>query len=527
MNLRQLLFICFLFGLVSIQCSHSLPFVSSLPFEGIDTTFDFTQSKTIAVYINPSGRDTIDSYLRNIVGLGFISRGYRVINVFPKVVPSISSRWIGHQASAETLIQKTIARSAEFVATTRLQMDSVDFYWGATRHGYYQDKAFRIYVEIAVFDKKTKRLVAAYQSVDTMRFMQEPLQIRTGFYYHEPLFVLIERSLTKFIDNFPFCSLDFANSAFYHFPLVLLVDKSYRKLYPDWKNRLELRMIYVNEIFRDQFDMQFDVRGYRERNSEFSGSLEYELEDLRETTDANDTVYLGITYDRLLALNWKQRSRVGVAFSLGTQAVISAQPVYPDEESWNSIEEAITIVHELGHIFGAPHVLNEASIMYPQIGAMSYLFDPYSHVIIENTRHDFSALKLRGRLEKYLKAIPEIYNIYPSQNVEIVQPLGKLTGGLIRMKSTRNNRVNDTTALIFNTISDTSLSYATLGYLAFSKHHWNEAIALFSKSIELRSDFTEVLWYISRCYTAAGNKTEAASFLKRSKELGTNWITDD
>ena len=324
MNLRQLLFICFLFGLVSIQCSHSLPFVSSLPFEGIDTTFDFTQSKTIAVYINPSGRDTIDSYLRNIVDLGFISRGYRVINVFPKVVPSISSRWIGHQAIAETLIQKTIARSAEFVATTRLQMDSVDFYWGATRYGYYQDKAFRIYVEIAVFDKNTKRIVAAYQSVDTMRFLQEPLQIRTGFYYHEPLFVLIERSLTKFKDKFPFCSLDFANSAFYHFPLVLLVDRSYRKLYPDWKNRLELRMIYVNEIFRDQFDMQFDVRGYRERNSEFSGSLEYELEDLRETTDANDTVYLGITYDRLLALNWKQRSRVGLAFSRYTGSDFSA-----------------------------------------------------------------------------------------------------------------------------------------------------------------------------------------------------------
>ena len=95
------------------------------------------------------------------------------------------------------------------------------------------------------------------------------------------------------------------------------------------------------------------------------------------------------------------------------------------------------------------------------------------------------------------------------------------------MKSTRNNRVNDTTALIFNTISDTSLSYATLGYLAFSKHHWNEAIALFSKSIEFRSDFTEVLWYISRCYTAAGKKAEAESFLKRSKEFGTNWIADD
>lgn len=521
MNLRFLWVLHILITLLSIQCSPSLPFI------GIDSTFNFAHSKTIAVYISPSGRDAVDDHLRNLVDLGFISRGYRVVNIFPKAVPSLASKWSGHQATAETLIQRTIAHSAELVAIVHPQFDSVQVVWAAKMSGYYYKNSFLMQVEMTVFDKKSGKTVAANQSIDTMRMYQEHAQVGTGEHYHEPLYVLMERSLTKVFGDFPFCSLEFANPPSFHFPLVLLVDKSYRNLFSDWKTRLERRMIYVNDMFRNQFDMQFDVRQYREWNSEFTLSLEYEIEQLRYTTGENDTLYLGITNDPLLALNWTQHSRVGLAYCLGTQAVITAQPAFPDANQWNSVEEAVTIVHELGHVFGAPHILNESSVMYPQIGAMSYLFDPYTQVIIESTRRDFLLLKQKDRLEKYIGTIVDVYNNIPSQQAEIIQPLGRMIEGLIRANSTVKSANTDTVACVFRSVSDTSLSYATVGYLAFRKHHWGEAIASFMRSIEFRPDFSEALWYVGRCYLATGDKTRAEAFFDRAKEYGVNWALDN
>jgi uncharacterized protein HemY len=97
----------------------------------------------------------------------------------------------------------------------------------------------------------------------------------------------------------------------------------------------------------------------------------------------------------------------------------------------------------------------------------------------------------------------------------------------LRLTPQKKNNPFDTAGYVRKSIADSSLSNAALGYLAFKKKHWSEAIAFFKRSMELRTDFAEASWYVSKCYDHWGDRNKAEEFLRRAQERGKNWALDE
>jgi hypothetical protein len=69
--------------------------------------------------------------------------------------------------------------------------------------------------------------------------------------------------------------------------------------------------------------------------------------------------------------------RSGLARQLGRHAVVACAPVTP---------RAATIAHELGHLFGAVHVRDRGSVMYPVADFDARFFDPLNRRILAAAR---------------------------------------------------------------------------------------------------------------------------------------------
>ncbi len=511
-------------SLLSIHCS------ASIPFDGSERSFDFSRSFSIAVYVQPSVSDSIDRRLRNLIELDLITKGYHLVYINPEYVPSITGEWIGHQAAAETLIQRTKARMADLIVIARPVMESVDFTYGGNAKYYFSKTNLRMQLELTIVDRVSRKIVLARRSSEIQRAFQDDHMVVSGAYYPEPLRIFLERSLINTLAELPICSRKFAKSPAFVFPLVVMADDGYRDLFPDWKNRLILRMFYVNNIMRSQFDMMFEVKEYREWKSRFSTSLENGLNDLRIGTKNKRTFILGVTNNYMLVHAREQRSQVGLAPFLGTHAIITAQPVYPDALEWNSIEEALTIVHEFGHLFGAPHVADDRSVMHPNVESSAYLFDRTTHIIMESTRNRFFELTTGNRFSQNIATIAQAYLTAPSPQVEIISELGSIINQSIAEEVINNSTSRytfDTLAYTYRLLSDSSLTFAALGYLAYRKHQWASAHRYFLQALQSRPEFAEAGWYVGSCSRRLGDAEAAEKMLRWAREMGMNYELDE
>jgi tetratricopeptide (TPR) repeat protein len=342
--------------------------------------------------------------------------------------------------------------------------------------------------------------------------------------------MVIAKQLTRELLDVPICTTENSAPARHKFKINLWVDRSYREAFPTtWKERLRLRVLYANDILRNQFNIELIISEIIEWDSRFQMTLDKTLQKLYQTSvSKTKSLQLGITLDKNLKRNWFDKANIGLAYLLGNNAVITAQPSFPlVGQSWNSIEEAITIAHEVGHILGAIHTPEKSSIMYPTSGSLSYEFDNVNRRLIESTKATFFIEDEKVVLQNYIQELIAIKDI-PSPNSNPI--LVPMASGLIQ-KYFKNYQKIDEPEEIYSSLSkiipDSIYSLAVLGYIELKFEHYEEAKNLFIKVLELDPEFAEAHWYLGKAYKEIGDKLKADEHRELANPYRKNWILDE
>jgi len=67
---------------------------------------------------------------------------------------------------------------------------------------------------------------------------------------------------------------------------------------------LRRRMVFVNDVYRKYFDLEFKIKGFREWETNHQDSLSYVISQLIEDTrDIQNAIVLGVVLDRAIVFN--------------------------------------------------------------------------------------------------------------------------------------------------------------------------------------------------------------------------------
>lgn len=366
----------------------------------LDQGYDFASNHIIAFYTIPSGHSHLDNTFSRVLFMDLQSRGYQIINV-NKIVESNSDSINSnkHREVADILSKKEYMPASDLILIAKPKWDSTIFMSQLSERqianwhlfSYSGKDILTLESDVTFFDPRLREPVKSFNATDTTHiFIEEKEEV---LYYPEYPWMIVARQLTNNLEDIPICSVVGSFPSKTKIPVSLWVDISYRDAFPhSWKDRLARRILYANDILCPQFGIELVITEYKEWNTVFENSLKHTLEKLqKEETLNKEEIRIGITLNTMLKKNWTDKSNIGLAELDGRNAVITGQPSYPGLGFWNSLEEALTIVHECGHILGAIHVEDTESIMYPSSGEFAFEFDDFNRRVIKKS--------IRNRLE--------------------------------------------------------------------------------------------------------------------------------
>jgi tetratricopeptide (TPR) repeat protein len=295
-----------------------------------------------------------------------------------------------------------------------------------------------------------------------------------------------------------------------------------------WKDRLRLRILYANDILSQQFGVELSVIEFVEWNSFCEITLDQSLQKLSKYNNHDQlTLQIGITLDKKLKWNWINKSQLGLAYLLGTDLVITAQPSFPSiGQSWNSIEEAITLVHEVGHILGAIHVPDRNSIMYPSAGYLCYEFDEMNSQLINITKTDFLNDDYNERLKSYSEQLVQMKDFPSPNSTPILSPIARIIYFKELKDSDKIEDYEKLNSYIADIVADSVYALAVTGLIELKTEKYEEAKSRFTKVLELNPDFAEVQYYLSLVLRKQGETEEADKYYELSKPYRKLWILD-
>lgn len=494
--------------------------------------YGFSNKKSITIYVIPSGRDKLDETYLRVLQMDLQSRGYKTINankhLFANsdIILANSFRQI-----KDSLLAKKYLPLSDVIIIARpiwervyLDPDYLGKVFGDRKRKFNKHMFVRkLSSYVAFFDPKLHRPIMSFSAIDTTRLYSK-LENENQIFPEYP-WMIAARQLTKGLKEIPICEIVNLPLKAEQFLVKLWVDKSYREYFPDtWKDRLMLRILFANDILRSQFNIELIVSEFKEWDSRFETKLDSILLKLKNETTSNlDEIQIGITLDNTLKTNWLDKSKIGLAFLLGEHAVITGQPSFPEVgDYWNPIEEAITLVHEFGHLLGAIHVTDESSIMYPTSGFLSYEFDDANEKIIEATKDNFFNDNKKQRVQNYIQKLITIRNTSGENSILILPAITSVVNNLDPQDSLNYNEYERLDSLLSKVINDSVYKLALLGYIEYNFHHYKQAKIYFEKVIESYPDFSEVHWYLSKVYQKMRNKRKSdkhRNIAKRNKNL--------
>ncbi len=161
------------------------------------------------------------------------------------------------------------------------------------------------------------------------------------------------------------------------------------RLNPRWRREIFERIAFANKIFEPQFGIRFSIKEYafwnpRGEMFEPAGRVP---EDFRALAphQAADEIVMG--FDKLTKPLGVKRSLVRER--IGAAAVMQGVVVIRDPFDYTPpLVSKNTVAHELAHVFGANHVADETTIMYPKVSkAVKVCFDEANARIIRAARN--------------------------------------------------------------------------------------------------------------------------------------------
>ena len=185
------------------------------------------------------------------------------------------------------------------------------------------------------------------------------------------------------------------------------------------------------------------------------------------------------------------------------------------------MEEAITIIHETGHIFGAMHTMENASIMFPQTGSSSYRFDSLNSAVIMRSCAGFQQDSRTIRSERGLSILKDVYSrsrtgkslfihsFFSLIQQDRIRSMGK--SGKLPSKDTLNTDLTRYT-------DDHALRLALEGYFHFQAKRWKDAESFFLRSEELDPLNGEIDYYLAVLYGQLEDKENMRKYLKLAEK---------
>ena len=468
---------------------------------------NFDKKDSLMFYIIPTENPSFNDTYARVLSLDLMARGYKVINA-NRLVEENSDLIIAtdQRQIADILVHKSYLPTADAYIIVQSKWDSayVLTYYNETKGARWIETRFAgmfvpsLKSNVSFFARNERDPIKSYTETDTALVYSDP--DNSKLYYTDYRWMLVAKQLSRKLSDIPICSVVDNSPPEIKFDISLWVDKSYRDAFPDnWKDRLKLRVLLANDLLRKQFNIALVTKDFVLWDSEFKSSLENSLRKLEANSESNPQQFqIGITIDKDLRTNWGIKSKLGLAMLLGNYAAITDQPSFQSvAQSWNSVEEALTLVHEVGHLLGAVHVNDNTSIMYPSAGYLSYEFDDTNFKIIETTKTRFFNVTPNERVQNYFTILNDLRISDSEISAEVLEPAAGAFSNLLLHNKILLDDQKKFNSLIISLSPDSAFAFAVKGYVEFENDKLKESKQSFTKSIELDSTFTEVKKYLA------------------------------
>lgn len=498
---------------------------------------------SIGIYLNPSGHKEYDEILFNSLSLRCITSGYDVINM--SLSPDKSNPFDRNYAIGGSH-QKQIKKIKSYLLSNKINASNLDAVYVVTSKWkrfsqflinkktgeLYEAERQALTLSVTTLDVSAATIVASstisdstelYLDDETANRFKGGEDVSEFRYYPTPLYVLIQKCIDRTLGINPASKLVDTIRVKYQFPVTFYVDQKYRKVFhTNWKERLQLRLLYVSDIYDKQFDIGFYIRDFKEWYTIGVQSPEQLLKDLMTlTSNERDQFIIGVTFDTTLAKNWIGYHALGSSMAFGNHLVIKDIPSFEEVFGWDAIQEALVITHELGHSFGAPHIFDPTSVMYPSAGRMSYHFDSFNHKIIQL----IIPQKLKPiTTETYysnIDSLIRLFNKSKQKNIELISLLSEiLSKDYLLYTDLEFDVLNQNNFQL----SDSSIFHSVNGYKYYERGEWRNALEEFEKAIRLDLRIPEIYVYCAEIYEKLNDQKKSEHYRELAEEMGVKFI---
>lgn len=493
--------------------------------------YNFASKQEIGVYTIPSEKPELDEIYSSVLQLDFLSKGYAVKDINRLLLENSDS-------INETNLKKVIdsLRLREYLKTndvyiiSRLKWDSV---FVATQLEERIDRIYKGYnvreltTDLVMFDRQLKNPIFSYSAIDSAKLYFP--RDKNYFIFTEQDWMVAARQFLKNLDQIPVCSNPQNSYTTKKLKISFWADKSYRETFPkEWQERIKRIATFASDILRTQFGIELELYTLNKWDSEFEYSLDQTFQKFEQRPISfTDVIKVGVTFNPNLANNVTDRSFLGLAKPMSTDLVMTGQPSFPGMQYWNPIEEAITLVHEIAHLFGAMHVPNEKSIMNPMAGCLSFRFDEANQSIVQTMNNDFLNIDERQRTQNYISKLIEMNQNKYENKLPILTLISRQIYSLNYYYFSGRPSIRVRKKEILNLVQDSVYARAVLGVTEYNLNHFEKSAELLSKVVELKPDFAEAHWYLNLALQKTGDLTEADKHKNIAKPFRNTWILEE